>query len=78
MNLTFSASYVGKLLVFDDSAGGRTPASTREQEMWDEILRLRAALAQMKERAAQVADKAGPIAAPVAAGIRALPVEGEA
>lgn len=83
MSLTFAASYVGKVLVFDDSAGGRTPASTREQEMWNEILRLRSALAQMKEECAKVADEyAGKawrldtekeIANQLAAAIRSLP-----
>lgn len=57
MSLTFSASYVGQLLVFDDRAGGRTPATTREREMWNEILRLRAALAAKQEQCARVADE---------------------
>jgi hypothetical protein len=86
MNLTFSAFYVGKLLVFDDSVGGRTPASTREQEMWHEILRLRSALAQMKEECAKVAEDelarlpfdvraAKRSCCRIAAAIRSLPLE---
>lgn len=81
MSLTFAASYVGKLLVFDDSAGGRTPASTREQAMWSEILRLRSALAALVHGATRYDENPDSAVAraafdeALAAAIRTLPLE---